>query len=219
VPVGAGGASNAKSYKDSSSDPSDPEQWIGWRDLTDEEIKQLAIAMVKQVKLRGPFLSLSEFINRRLDSTNPTLSLKGALQAAIDDPNVPINAGFRSNDRIFTAAEKTYMNAVFPEAMEGAIAYGSSAYVDQADILRNTAEQLSPRGDTFVIRTYGDSIDANGKVIARAWCEAVVQRVPEYVDLKDKPHLKQSELSSDHNKKFGRKIRLVSFRWLNNSEI
>jgi hypothetical protein len=219
VPIGPGGAANGKSYKNSSSDPSDPEQWIGWRDLTDEEIKQLAIAMVKQVKLRGPFLSLSEFVNRRLDSTNPTLSLKGALQAAIDDPNVPINAGFRSNDRIFTAAEKTYMNAVFPEAMEGAIAYGSSAYVDQADILRNTAEQLSPRGDTFVIRTYGDSIDANGKVIARAWCEAVVQRVPEYVDLKDKPHLKQSELTSDHNKKFGRKIQLVSFRWLNNSEI
>jgi hypothetical protein len=85
VPIGLGGAANAKSYKNSSSDPSDPEQWIGWRDLTDEEIKQLAIAMVKQVKLRGPFLSLSEFVNRRLDSTNPTLSVKGALQAALDD--------------------------------------------------------------------------------------------------------------------------------------
>lgn len=219
VPIGAGGAANAKSYKNSSSDPSDPEQWIGWRDLTDEEIKQLAIAMVKQVKLRGPFLSLSEFVNRRLDSTNPTLSVKGALQAALDDTNVPINAGFRSNDRIFTTAEKTYLNAAFPEAMEGAIAYGSSAYVDQADILRNMAEQLAPRGDTFVIRTYGDSMDAKGKVIARAWCEAVVQRVPEYVDSKDAPHLKQSDLTSNHNKKFGRKLKVVQFRWLNASEI
>ena len=219
VPIGLGGAANAKSYKNSSSDPSDPEQWIGWRDLTDEEIKQLAIAMVKQVKLRGPFLSLSEFVNRRLDSTNPTLSVKGALQAALDDINVPINAGFRSNDRIFTTAEKAYLNAVFPEAMEGAIAYGSSAYIDQADILRNMAEQLAPRGDTFVIRTYGDSIDAKGNVIARAWCEAVVQRVPEYVDSKDTPHHKQSDLTSNHNKKFGRTLKIIQFRWLNASEI
>ena len=35
------------------------------------------------------------------------------------------------------------------------------AYVDQADILRNFAAQLTPRGDTFVIRTYGDSLDAH----------------------------------------------------------
>ena len=219
VPVSAGGTVNAKTYIGSSTDPSDPEQWVGSRELTDAEITELATAMVEQVKLRGPFLSLSEFVNRRLDSSNPTLSVKGALQAALDDTSVSINAGFRSGDRVFTAAEKTYVNAIFPEAMDGAIAYGSAAYVDQADLLRNMAEQLTPRGDTFVIRTYGDSIDKSGKIVARAWCEAVVQRTPEYVDSSDYNYLKQADLTSDRNKTFGRKLEIIRFRWLNDSEI
>ncbi len=217
--VGSGGIPNSESYSGSPSDPSDPEQWTGWRELTDTEIEELANAMVEQVKLRGPFLSLSEFVNRRLDSTNPTLSVKGALQAALDDTDVSINAGFRGRKRTFSAAEKSYVNAAFPEAMDGAIAYGSPAYVDQADMLRNLAEQLSPRGDTFVIRTYGDALDTNGKVIARAWCEATVQRTPDYVDSSDEAYLKQADLSSDRNKEFGRKFEITRFRWLNDSEI
>ena len=48
----------------------EPEQtgneWNKLRVLTDEEIKSLASEMVKQVKLRGPFLSFSDFVNRRL---------------------------------------------------------------------------------------------------------------------------------------------------------
>ncbi len=223
VPISAGGVPNAKSFSGSPSDPSDQDQWLGWRELSKDEIEELAKAMVRQVKKRGPFLSLSEFVNRRLDSSDPELSAKGALQAALDDPAIPdakaINGGFRNADRKFTSAEKSYVGATFPEALEGAIAYGSSAYVDQADVLRNLAEQLTPRGDTFVIRTYGDSIDASGKVVARAWCEAVVQRNPDYVDSKDESHLKQSDLSSASNKKFGRKLNIVKFRWLNGSEI
>ena len=49
---------------------SEPEQdeneWNDLRTLTDEEIKSLATALVKQVKLRGPFLSFADFVNRRL---------------------------------------------------------------------------------------------------------------------------------------------------------
>ena len=175
--------------------------------------------MVKQVKLRGPFLSLSEFVNRRLDSSKKELSVKGALQAALDDDNVSINEGFRSANRKFKTAEISKMNPKFAEALEGPIAYGSAAYVDQADVLRNFAGQLTPRGDTFVIRTYGDALDANGKVEARAWCEAVVQRLPDYLDSKDDSHLKQTDLTSTVNKTYGRRLRIVSFRWLNDSEI
>ena len=201
------------------SDPSDPEQWTSWRQLTDVEIEKLAVAIVEQVKLRGPFLSLSEFVNRRLDASNKELSVKGALQAALDDEDVPINAGFRNPVRKFSDAEIAQVNPAFPEALEGPVAYGSAAYVDQADILRNFAGQLTPRGDTFVIRTYGDSLDRGGNVVARAWCEAVVQRVPEYVDPVDDPHLKTGDLSSPANKAFGRQFRIVSFRWLSPSEI
>ncbi|MFK7909809.1 MAG: hypothetical protein AB8F34_04320 [Akkermansiaceae bacterium] len=219
VPLAAGALPNGKAYTGSSSEPSDDEQWIGWRELTDKEISELAEAMVEQVKLRGPFLSLSEFINRRLDNDETDLSLKGALQAAIDDPDVSINEGFRDDRRKFTNRETSFVGAEFPEAMEGPVAYGSSAYVDQADILRSFPAQLTPRGDTFVIRTYGDSIDANGKIQARAWCEAVVQRTPDYLDPADEPQLKQSLLTSESNKKFGRKFTIVKFSWLNASEI
>jgi len=219
TPVGPSSLPNGKSYKGSTTSPADPEQWTGWRELTDQEIGELATAVVKQVKLRGPFLSLSEFVNRRLDSGDPDLSAMGALQAAIDDGNVSINAGFRSSTRKFSSAEISSMNPAFPQALQGPVAYGSSAYVDQADILRNCAGQLTPRGDTFVIRTYGDSLDPSGNVESRAWCEAVVQRVPEYLNATDEPRLKQSDLQSAANKTFGRKFQVVSFRWLNDKEV
>jgi type II secretory pathway pseudopilin PulG len=203
-----------------SSEPSDPEQWLGWRELNDTEIQELAEAIVRQVKLRGPFLSLSEFVNRRLDSDNLDLSVKGALQAALDDAGVSINANFRDNfAREFSANEISLMTPEFPAALAGPIAYGSAAYVDQADLLRNFASQLTPRGDTFVIRSYGDAIEVTGEVSARAWCEAIVQRMPEYVDpTADEAYEKTASLEPN-NKQFGRKFKIVSFRWLSKDEI
>lgn len=219
VPVSSFSLPNGKPYTGSSSDPSDQEQWYSWRDLTDKEINELAKAMVKQVKIRGPFLSLSEFVNRRLQNEKEELSLKGALQAALDDENVSINEGFRNKNRTFKGEDTSDMNPEFPLALQGPIAYGSSAYIDQADILRNFASQLTPRGDTFIVRAYGDSLDKNGKVTARAWCEAVVQRTPEYISAKDPDHTKQSKLTSRENKLFGRKMQIISFRWLNQDEV
>jgi type II secretory pathway pseudopilin PulG len=193
-------------------------QWKSGREITDQEIDALAEAMVKQVKLRGPFLSLSEFVNRRLDGSDTELALKGALQAAIDDGTVSINAPFRESRRKLDD-ETVGITFVFPEAAKGPIAYGSAPYLDQADVLRNFAAQLTPRGDTFVIRTYGDALDPAGNVLARAWCEAVVQRVPDYVDGADENHIKTALLKSDANKQFGRKFEIVSFRWLNPGEV
>ena len=71
-----------------------------------------------------------------------------------------------------------------------------------------------------MIRTYGDALDANGNVEARAWCEAVVQRVPDYLDAgEDDAHFKQADLNSGTNKNFGRKLRIVRFRFLSKQEI
>jgi hypothetical protein len=219
IPVASSSLPNGKPVKGSSSASNDPDQWTNWRELSEKEIDELATAIIKQVRLRGPFLSLSEFVNRRLDSGNEELSVKGALQAALDDPAVSINEGFRNSARQFSADEINAVRPVFRKAMEGAVAYGSSAYVDQADILRNFAAQLTPRGDTFIIRTYGDAIDSGGNVVARAWCEAVVQRQTEYFDPIDEAHVKHANLRSDANRKFGRKLDIVSFRWLNPSEV
>lgn len=200
-----------------------PQQWTSARIISDEEIDQLAEAMVRQVKLRGPFLSLSEFINRRLDGDNTELALKGALQAALDDPSVTINAAFRTAARQLDAevdaeAGDHIFRDGFPAAANGPIAYGSNPYIDQANVLQQLGSALTPRGDTFVIRTYGDALDSNGKVLARAWCEAVVQRVPDYCDSADLPHVKPVDLT-EANRLFGRKFQIIGFRWLNTAEI
>jgi hypothetical protein len=224
TPISAGGLPNAAPIltEDVSKPAKRDQLWKTGRELTDAEIDELAEAMVKQVKRRGPFLSLSEFVNRRLDAANPELSVKGALQAALDDPAVSINKDFRTPGRIldseFTDTERNAF--AFPDAAKGPVAYGSMPYVDQADVLRGFAEQITARGDTFVIRTYGDSIDASGNVVARAWCEAVVQRLPEYVNPVDVPHLKQADPTlSEQSRIFGRNMQIVSFRWLDSKEV
>jgi len=71
----------------------DASAWSGYRRLTDDQITSLAKEIVVEVKRRGPFVSLADFVNRRLVAA-PTTSgaetnltrtgLKGALQAAID---------------------------------------------------------------------------------------------------------------------------------------
>ena len=207
------------------SDPADPlDQWTSWRSLSNTEIEELAAAIVKQVKKRGPFLSLSEFINRRLDDTKRDLAVKGALQAAIDDESVSINAEFRTAQRSLDGEADDLAAAgftpEFPEALDGPVAYGSTPYIDQADILRQLGSTLTPRGDTYVIRTYGDKLDASGEVVARAWCEAIVQRTPDYVDLlSDENHFTQERLDSEANRTFGREFKITSFRWLSEKEI
>lgn len=201
------------------------EQWLGLKELTDEEVEQLAQAIVKQIKKRGPFLSLSEFVNRRLESTTATLNppdnlaVMGALQAALDDPSVNINQNFRDDPIRMLDSETSSLTFAFKAAAKGPTAYGSSTYVDQADILRHLGSQMTARGDTFVIRTYGDALDSKGKVLARAWCEAIIQRIPEYLDDQDNSYLKFNDLKSETNKLFGRKFVITGFRWLNSDEI
>jgi hypothetical protein len=227
VPVGMGTLPNGEPAATADTeDANNPRQWKGMRVITEDEIDALAQAMVREVKKRGPFLSLSEFVNRRLDSENTDgTALKGALQAALDydgadnaGPEVTINKNFRSDERKLDSEAET-IDFAFKDAARGPAAYGSSAYVDQADVLRHFAEQISARGDTFVIRAYGDSIDAQGKVVARAWCEAIVQRSPDYVDKADDSHIKAAELQSAVNKRFGRSIQIISFRWLGGLEV
>jgi hypothetical protein len=56
--------------------------WNNYRELSDPEIDDLAAQVVKEVRDRGPFMSLGDFVNRRL--LNTPHGLKGPLQAAID---------------------------------------------------------------------------------------------------------------------------------------
>ena len=86
-------------------------------------------------------------------------------------------------------------------------------------MLKRIGNNITARDDTFRIRSYGEARDKNGNILARAWCEAVVQRLPQYLDASDDPETPQADLTSSINRGFGRKLRIVSFRWLAGDEI
>jgi hypothetical protein len=80
---------------------------------------------------------------------------------------------------------------------------------------------LFPRSDTFVIRTYGEAVNPlTSNVEGRAWCEAVVQRFPDYFNkTADGAEVAPGALTSDLNKVNGRRFKVLSFRWLTRSDI
>jgi hypothetical protein len=93
-------------------------------------------------------------------------------------------------------------------------------WLTQADVLQAIGPVIAARSDTFRIRTCGEALSADGKtVLARAWCEAIVQRVPDFIDPADPPFARLANLKSDLNKRFGRRFALTSFRWLSANEI
>ena len=82
---------------------------------------------------------------------------------------------------------------------------------------------LTVRDDTFTIRAYGCvRTGGRGRVLAQAWCEAVVQRTIEYVDPSNEPQDRDrmpdgsapKKKLTAINKTLGRKFRVVSFKWL-----
>lgn len=188
------------------------EQWRGFRTLNDQQIDALANALVVEIKKRGPFLSLADFINRRLGS-DTEMARHGPLQAAIEASN--LNSAFDQSPRSLGSITGT----PFPDAARGSHATGVPGYITQADLLTPLGPVLQARSDTFTIRSHGTSTDANGKILAKAWCEAVVQRVPEYIDPSDRPDVAAASLTSRANQAFGRKFKIVSFRWLNPDEV
>ncbi|PAW70096.1 MAG: hypothetical protein B9S38_08500 [Verrucomicrobiia bacterium Tous-C4TDCM] len=202
-------------------------EFAGYRLLDDEVIEKFAEKIVDQVRARGPFLSLAEFVNRQLSSGD--LALAGAIQSALDElakspstnPYKEIQSYLDSSltPRAVAvpvrAAEAEYQ---FPAAAAGYLAYGVPGWTRQADVLRPLAPILSARDDTFTIRAHGDARDKDGNIVSRAVCEAVVRRTRDYLDPKDAADLANAP-AAPLNKTFGRRFEMVSFRWLSPSEI
>jgi hypothetical protein len=77
---------------------------------------------------------------------------------------------------------------------------------------------MTSRGDTFVIRTYGESVNpGTNRVKGKVRCEAIVQRVPDYVD--DSIEAWGIPSLGSQNEKFGRRLKIISFRWLNDNDV
>ena len=95
---------------------------------------------------------------------------------------------------------------------------GLPGYLKQQDILRPLAPIMTNRGDTFTIRCYGETTNSvSGEITGTAWCEAVLQRVPDYIDDSIDPW--ETPTPSSINKRYGREFKVVQFRWLNGESI
>ena len=198
--------------------------WGEIRSLSPNSIRELAREIVKQVRLRGPFLNMSDFINRRLDGGSDT-ALTGALQAAIDATD--INDTFRDGSyNVKVATEGSLYR--YPKAEEGSMYTAAPGYLIQSDVLASLGNILTVRDDTFVVRSYGCVRNPAGAVLAQAWCEAVVQRTMDYVDPTNKatdstrthgPVPADGKPLTEINRLFGRRFRVVSFKWLDHWDI
>lgn len=211
-------------------DPDTPEALSGLRALRSEpvgaggsEIERLAAAIVAEVKRRGPFLSLADFVNRRLvpdgaSAEEDWLGLKGPLQAAIDRLSLAgeglLNEEYHRGDFALAPGDLD-LDPIYPEhetgvpdGETGSAVFGISGYFTQADLLAALGPLLAVRGDTFAIRAYGEAPEsAAGDGRARsARCEMLVQRVAEPVAEGD------SLVAPDGP--FGRRFVVQSYRWL-----
>jgi hypothetical protein len=222
----AGGGTNNSGFTEAT-------EYTGYRRFTDDQIDALAEQMVEEIKARGPFLSLSEFINRRLTAKpeEENLARAGVVEAALlhlSELGASAVNPYRELQAVageVTALPDGNHDYRFAYAALGSTAYGYPGWTRQADVLRPLAPILSARDDTFTIRAYGDVKDLNGKVVARAWCEAIVKRSADYVDSTDAntdlPGIEGADSKSVNlvNQQFGRRFEIVSFRWLPEKEV
>lgn len=154
--------------------------------LNELEVRLLATYIVSNIRKRisgisfygsnsGPFLSLQDFID------------SGVVSNAISD---------FENDSLGG-------KQLTPDWAD--IDGTENAKFTQATVLNAIAPFLVVRSDTFLVRVYGDAVDPSDstKIWARAYCEAIVQRVRGVA----------SE-GSDY-----RKMELIAFRWLSPLEI
>jgi Tfp pilus assembly protein PilX len=203
---------------------SNTQTWSGWSRLTENEIEAMASAIANEVKARGPFMSVSDFVNHKVGGASITdQHYKGAIQAGIDamvtNDNVATSAGGLTPS--YTSTD--YFTASTAPVTEKKSTIGIPGSITQANVLLALAPRLTARSDTFRVRGYGEVRDADDNIIARAICEAVVQRLPEYVDTETDPNNNEpwdeGDILNDTNKIYGRRFDIQNFRWLDESEI
>ncbi len=255
--------------------------FTGFRYLTDDMIEMLAKRIVDEIRLRGPFYSMSDFANRRLVSPDRSnnewytartsnqspdagstithtyglsasgydpfvgmAGINGALQRAINLSG--INGGVNyphsstdTNDRTFRLElDETKFNnktnipmeilpqvghyldtehlAGVPIGEAGSLLSHAPGFVTQADILSMIGPALTARGDTFLVRSYGDAVNPlTGETTSRAWLEAVVQRTTTPVEPSGSTGIDRFTPADE----FGRRFVIVSMRWLSEEEI
>lgn len=186
---------------------------------------------------------MGDFVNRRIVSKNDAkaeLGVSGAIQAAIDTldnsasgANRLNNPGNTTTNTLPTTPSKQLNWKHWGSSSDSSPNFknnagnrnaGTAGTITQGDILASIGSVISARSDTFRIRAYGESIQpGTTNVRARAWCEAIVQRLPDYLEDETIPGgdaaWSKVPPANERNKKFGRHYTISSFRWLAADEI
>ena len=199
--------------------------WSGWRHMQGLEptdpLRRLAEAIVEEVKLRGPFLSMTDFLNRDLTAEHTGLS--GPLQAAIDrtlntdfdnsydvNPDMADKHPYVDKDNLGSGAILKKDGSTAPAS--GAV--GLPGWVMQGDLLQSLAPAMTVRSDTFTIRSRGTSTSGiDGTTSAQTCVEMIVQRMPEYVDPANPPETPASDLNPQ-NQLMGRRFNIFSIKFV-----
>ena len=193
-------------------------------------MQDLTDALVEEIVVRGVAKSLGDFVNRDLSGSGSTQKMS-RIDAAIksQDLNTTNNTRTSGDDRYASPdpAKIGRSARMFGDSILEDSAAGLPGYLKQQDILRALSPIMTTRGDTFKIRAYGEVLNpTNGSIEGKAWCEVVVQRVPDYVDatmapweMPDGDDEKYSPETRKLNTQMGRQLEVISFRWVANNEI
>jgi hypothetical protein len=214
--------------------------WQSYRQLTEVQIATLATNIVAEIRQRGPFVSLADFINRRLVDNAATTGahaneqFHGVIQAAINiayTGSTASNSGdalpfgsdtapdYRNESSYDMELVRGYQGSVDGKYPIGSISAFAPQFLTQADVLSTIGSGLSARSDTFTIRAYGDTINPITNIVqGRAWCEAVVQRLPAYLEPGD-DNPEDTPAANSVNRRLGRRYEIISFQWLSPDDI
>jgi hypothetical protein len=142
-------------------------------------------------KANGPFRSLEEFLGPYALFTNTADGKpRSVLQQSINDYADTLKAEWVRDDQLILSSSML-----------------------QGDLLVPLAPVLYARSDTFIVRAYGETVNpATGALEGRAWCEATMQRFPE-------PFSGREDDYKNGDPAFGRRFKMVSFRWLNEEDL
>lgn len=218
---GSGGASEALAYS-------------GFRILEEDELRVLAQRIVEQVKLRGPFLSLSDFVNRRLIEVSKDLpdehglGLRGALKAAIDRSTIDdseINDSFwtthtkfaKDHDEINYSNRKPKATPAESELLRYYFdlehtALGEDEYTTAEGIpgFLTQADILQKIGSFIRVRGDTFKVRAYGNVTNPVNQEIMSEAWCEIV---------VQRTAEEINPTIGRRFQIISFRWLKPDDV
>lgn len=191
-------------------------RWASSVRLQSGDIQVLAEKIVESIKTRwalnsnkSGFFALSDLINRLSGDE------AGLLQRALESI-ASYNSNFITDTQSSSGNSITGYTATADDRLNKA---GTGAPF-QADLLQAIGPILTTRSDTFRIRAYGEQLNplVAGESKGKAWCEAIVQRIPDYIDTVSDPAPVIYPPTALANQQQGRRFKIMSFRWLTESE-